>query len=208
MPLLEGTCQLPRVNPSRPVYSGLQPDPYAKRHLIVAEGEGASALIDLFRKANPSFAGRATLLFVPNTSAGHAVTESLHPLGANIFHLHSDVPSLLQEYAQLLEEATMGTTIYVAGGEGFIGEVARLSSGYGISFDLLRTAQRGSTAKRVQCVHCKFIEEGVVTETVMCSRCNLRLFVRDHYSHRLNAFMGVCVDAEAPIAQSLREPIP
>jgi hypothetical protein len=208
MPLLEGTCQLPRVNPSRPVYSGLQPDPYAKKHLIVAEGDGASALIDLFSKANPSFAERATLLYVPNISAGHAVTDRLHPLGANLFHLHSDVPSLLQEYAQLLDEATMGTTIYVAGGEGFIGEVARLGNGYGISFDLLRTAQRGSPAKRVQCVHCKFIEEGVVTETVKCSRCNLRLFVRDHYSHRLNAFMGVCVDAEAPIAQSVLEPIP
>jgi hypothetical protein len=122
--------------------------------------------------------------------------------------LHSDVPSLLQEYAQLLEEETMGTTIYVTGTEGFIGEVARLGNAYGISFHLLRTAHRGSPAKRVQCVHCKFIEEGVVTETVMCSRCNLRLFVRDHYSHRLNAFMGVCVDAEAPIAQSLGEPIP
>jgi DNA-directed RNA polymerase subunit RPC12/RpoP len=55
---------------------------------------------------------------------------------------------------------------------------------------------RGSIARRVQCVHCKSTTEQVLTTTVVCSHCQRRLMVRDHYSHRLNAFMGVSMDAE------------
>ena len=32
---------------SRPVYEGLKADPYAKHHLLAAEGEGALAILDL-----------------------------------------------------------------------------------------------------------------------------------------------------------------
>ena len=38
----------------------------------------------------------------------------------------------------------------------------------------------------------------VVATPVACSHCGVKLTVRDHYSRRLGAFMGVCVDAEAP----------
>jgi hypothetical protein len=38
----------------------------------------------------------------------------------------------------------------------------------------------------------------VTTNIVQCKDCNRWLLVRDHYSSRLAAYMGVMVDAEAP----------
>ncbi|MEI9901745.1 MAG: dimethylamine monooxygenase subunit DmmA family protein [Hyphomicrobium sp.] len=51
---------------------------------------------------------------------------------------------------------------------------------------------------RVQCVHCKGFTENVVASPVKCAQCGLTLAVRDHYSRRYAAFIGVCVDAEVP----------
>jgi dimethylamine monooxygenase subunit C len=50
----------------------------------------------------------------------------------------------------------------------------------------------------VQCVHCKGFTENVTATPFVCAHCGLNLFVRDHYSRRLGAFQGVCVDAEEP----------
>jgi hypothetical protein len=38
----------------------------------------------------------------------------------------------------------------------------------------------------------------VKTNIVKCAHCGTNLLVRDHYSKRLAAFQGVCVDAEVP----------
>ena len=68
----------------------------------------------------------------------------------------------------------------------------------GIPYGAVQTEHRGSLARRMQCVHCKGITEDVTTDPFVCSHCGLNLFVRDHYSRRLAAFQGVCIDAEDP----------
>lgn len=68
----------------------------------------------------------------------------------------------------------------------------------GYPYNAIQTEHRGSKARRMQCVHCKGITEDVTTDPFECSHCGLSLFVRDHYSRRLAAFQGVCVDAEDP----------
>jgi hypothetical protein len=42
------------------------------------------------------------------------------------------------------------------------------------------------------------MNEDVATNIADCRGCGARLFVRDHFSRRLAAFMGVMVDAEVP----------
>ena len=68
----------------------------------------------------------------------------------------------------------------------------------GIPHEAIQTEHRGSVARRMQCVHCKGITEDVITDPFQCSHCGLNLFVRDHYSRRLAAYQGVCIDAEDP----------
>ncbi|MET1046419.1 MAG: dimethylamine monooxygenase subunit DmmA family protein, partial [Hyphomicrobium sp.] len=69
---------------------------------------------------------------------------------------------------------------------------------YSIDHLSIRTEHRGSLMRRVQCVHCKGFTENVTTNPVTCAHCGLTLLVRDHYSRRLAAFQGVCIDAEVP----------
>jgi predicted RNA-binding Zn-ribbon protein involved in translation (DUF1610 family) len=99
---------------------------------------------------------------------------------------------------KVLADARMGTQFYLAGSEGLIGQAERDIMATGIPFAAIQKEHRGSTLRRVQCVHCKGITENVATDPFKCSHCGLNLFVRDHYSRRLAAFQGVNIDAEDP----------
>ena len=92
----------------------------------------------------------------------------------------------------------MGFQLYLAGTEGLIGQVTAEALAAGLPGDAIQSEHRGSIARRMQCVHCKGITENVATDPFVCAHCGLTLFVRDHYSRRLGAFQGVCVDAETP----------
>ena len=92
----------------------------------------------------------------------------------------------------------MGTQVYLAGTEGLIGQALREATDAGLPYTAVQTEHRGSTVRRVQCVHCKGITENVRTDPCQCSHCGLWLYVRDHYSRRIAAFQGVNIDAEDP----------
>jgi hypothetical protein len=179
---------------SRPRYSGLIPDPHAKRHLVAAEGDGALAVLDLAMRAGGDFLARLSLLYLP----GEGHQAKLLALGADRFDSFGDETALLTALDLTLGEARMGTRLYATGTEGFIGLVVQLAHRHGIKHLSIRTEHRGSLARRVYCVHCKAITKQVTTNIVACWRCQAPLLVRDHYSRRLAAFMGVAVNAEQP----------
>ena len=106
--------------------------------------------------------------------------------------------TLLFRFNGMLASTTMGTRLYVAGAETFIGNVHQLAAGYGVNHLSILSEHRGSEARRVQCVHCKGFMENVTTNWCVCAHCGLNLLVRDHFSRRLNAFQGVCIDADCP----------
>jgi dimethylamine monooxygenase subunit C len=183
---------------SRPVYSGLQISPHARQHLFALEGDGAVALHDQIAKVGPEFLARAEILYVSARATGAEYERLLGQLPARaLFHLRT-TGALLAQLESRLATATMGTRLYVAGTEGFIGQVLQIAMRSGIDAGSVLTEHRGSLARRVQCVHCKAITEHVTHSPFVCSHCGLWLFVRDHYSRRIGAFQGVNIDAEAP----------
>jgi hypothetical protein len=177
---------------SRPVYTGLAIDVFARRHVFALEGEGAEALRDQ-AKLSPDFLDKSEILFVP-----HGHDDALKGITAHDTWTAPTIPILLNRLRVMLQTAKMGMRLYVAGTEGFIGQVMQVAIESGIDFNSLRTEHRGSTARRVQCVHCKGITDNVTTSPVICTHCGVSLLVRDHYSRRLGAFQGVCIDAEEP----------
>src|SRR5580765_5506379 len=68
---------------SRPTYAGLEPDPNARRHLIVAQGEGALAVADFIARAADGFTSRATILF-DTSGAGSNHVDRLRSLSAEV----------------------------------------------------------------------------------------------------------------------------
>ena len=73
-----------------------------------------------------------------------------------------------------------------------------LARQFNLNKDEVRAEECGAAARRVYCMHCQTATENVTTNIVQCKDCNRWLLVRDHYSSRLAAYMGVMVDAEAP----------
>ncbi|TIQ78047.1 MAG: hypothetical protein E5X39_22000, partial [Mesorhizobium sp.] len=171
----------------------LSPQP-GKHHLFVADAEGALAISELGAKAPDGFFADAHIIFIPGQDGRHvAALEALKPAQ---FYQGPSFASALPRLKQTLANAHMGLRLYLAGTEGLIGQAMQAALEAGIDHTSIQTEHRGSLARRIQCVHCKGITENVTTQPATCSHCGLLLLVRDHYSRRLAAFQGVCINAE------------
>jgi len=178
---------------SRPIYGTLSPQP-GKHHLFVADAEGALAISELAARAPADFFGDAHIIFIPGGGDDHvAALEALKPAQ---FYPSPSFASALPRLKQTLTNAHMGLRVYLAGTEGLIGQAMQAALEAGIDHTSIQTEHRGSLARRMQCVHCKGITENVTTQPATCAHCGLLLLVRDHYSRRIAAFQGVCINAE------------
>lgn len=182
---------------SRPVYRLLTPQ-RGGLHVMVADGEGAVAILDMAGKTPLGFFDRAHIIFVAGARIGKASGERLKQLHPDVFYEGPSLSAALPRLQQVLATAHMGTRLYLAGTEGLIGQATRLALEAGMDHASIEAEHRGSLARRMQCVHCKGVTENVTTQPCVCSHCGLTLFVRDHYSRRIAAFQGVCIDAEVP----------
>jgi hypothetical protein len=181
---------------SRPVYGTLTPQA-GKSHLLIADAEGAAAILDLAKAAPANFFAAAEIMYIPGPEGRHYV-EALKALSPQKFYEGPSFAAALPRLRQILESAHMGLRLYVAGTEVLISQVQLAASEVGVDHRAIQTEHRGSLARRVQCVHCKGITEKVTTQPFTCSHCGLLLLVRDHYSRRIGAFQGVCINAEDP----------
>ncbi len=175
---------------SRPIYTPLARDPAGRAHLLITDG-----------------AALPSEVFAPGTSAAdfpetwsvachsQAFPAPLAGSGAQAFRSASH---LLEMLRHRLARETMGLRVYAIGSEHFCWDVAACASAAGMGREEFFLFATGKPARRVVCVHCRTSNEGVSTNLVTCAGCQAQLFVRDHFSRRNNAFMGVQIDAEVP----------
>ncbi|CAN5462403.1 dimethylamine monooxygenase subunit DmmA family protein [soil metagenome] len=195
---------------SRPLYGTLEPRP-GRLHLVAANDEGALAVLEMVGAAPAGFLARTHIVYVPGGSAGKQAAERhgarLTALGAASYQEVPTDGDAVGVIAAGLADAGMGTQVYVAGTENLIAQVIAAALEAGLDPDATLAEHRGSLERRVQCVHCKAITEHVTTQPATCSGCGLSLLVRDHFSRRIGAFQGVCVDAEEPGTAPPPEPV-
>ena len=176
---------------SRPVYGTLEVRP-GKHHLMIADAAGAQAIIDL---ATPDLMAKTHIIYI---SRGTDFADDLRVLAPAQFYLGASYAASVSRIRRVLQDAHMGLQVYLTGTEGLMGQAMYEVVQAGIPHTGIQTEHRGSVARRMQCVHCKGITEDVETDPFVCGHCGLNLFVRDHYSRRLAAYQGVCIDAEDP----------
>ena len=183
---------------SRPIYTTLEPRP-GNAHVVIADGEGAEALVDLLAKApdRAAMLAQMHILYAPGPT-GTDQWAAVQTLGAAQSYRAPTIAAMLPRLTKVVSEAHMGTQFYLTGTEGLIGQAEREIMMTGLPFAAIQKEHRGSTLRRVQCVHCKGITENVALDPFVCSHCGLSLYVRDHYSRRIAAFQGVNIDAEDP----------
>jgi hypothetical protein len=185
---------------SKPVYAPLCADLGGRYHLMLGMGPGADALLrvlaEMERSAPPALQ-KTRVLLVSDAGAPLTAVPFDH-LDLSDVRLFPDTAPLLDAFRLVLGESLMGTRLYVAGPESFIGLAMKIALEFDLNKDEIRAEEMGTLARRVYCVHCRATTENVRTNIVSCSGCARWLLVRDHYSRRLAAYMGVMVDAEAP----------
>lgn len=195
---LERTTAPPSDIKSRPRYGVLRPIPTAETNLVAAEGVGIQAVLRMMGEAPDSFAARTHVLYAETGSPATHDLDCLRAFGTRTIDVVPDADEALRYLERLLDGATMGTRLYTAGSESFLGQVVNHGVAHGIYHESIMTELSGSLARRVQCVHCKHTSESVTLSIYQCPGCALPLLVRDHYSRRLAAFQGVSATAEDP----------
>lgn len=177
---------------SKPAYGRIAGDKAARYQLLLVEGADIPAEA-LAEGIHPSAFETWTVARASALPAAPIMDEA--PGAVRPFRSARHLMSALEER---LDRETMGLRVYAIGTEPFLWDAFNIAAAAGLSGQETQFAHVGPKARRVYCVHCRTMSEGVTTSIFACEGCGAPLFVRDHFSKRLAAYMGVQVDAEAP----------
>jgi ferredoxin-NADP reductase len=179
---------------SKPIYTSLVWHETATSHLVVAQGQGGMAVLKLFQQMHPK--QPVTVLYQSQDNADYIST--LKKVVPEDLHILETEQALVETLKSIMPLKRMGLRIYVAGSEGFMWAVAEAVKDFGVEdLDIMKELT-GTLARAVYCVHCKTTVHNITQNIAKCSGCERMLFVRDHFSRHLGAYMGLMVDAESP----------
>ncbi len=181
---------------SRPVYTTLAPDLGGRFNLLIGQGSGGEVLLRLLAELPAGVA--LGVIYTAESIPSHDLSDALRSAGLPDTRITGTQAEAVAELDRILAGCVMGTRLYVAGSESFIGSVVQVAMKYNLNDDEVQREHSGSTARRVYCIHCTTSNEDVTTNVAACRGCGRHLIVRDHYSRRLAAYMGVMADAEVP----------
>lgn len=121
--------------------------------------------------------------------------EGYHGLNIEKF---DSTKGLLVAVERCTGDSKAGTHCYLAGPEVFLWECYRKLRELGLPKECVSMELIGSKARRVTCVHCKWMNDRVTRSPHQCGGCGQWLLVRDHFSRLMGAYVGVRIDAEDP----------
>ena len=183
---------------SRPVYDQLVPMASGLRHIAVAQGSGGKPALRLLAEMTAGQRASTTVVYSTESFTGNSYLSELQDQRDIELRVVASNSVALQALDDVLSTANMGTRLYLAGSEGFIGTAMQVASAYGLDRDEILREHAGSFVRRVWCAHCDTYTENVTQRVFTCPGCQLNLVVRDHYSRRLAAFQGIKADGEVP----------
>lgn len=181
---------------SRPIYDVLHPLAGGKCHIIAGQGSGGAALLRLLEQMPHTDTIR--VLYSPESFSGNSYLQEIEAVDGITPEIYPTSQALVSALHSLLAESYMGTRLYLAGSESFIGTAMQAADAINLNKDEVLREHCGSFVRRVWCVHCSGYTENVTQRVFDCPHCERTLVVRDHYSRRLAAFQAVKADAEVP----------
>jgi predicted RNA-binding Zn-ribbon protein involved in translation (DUF1610 family) len=173
------------MSKSRPVYAPFALDYAGARHLVVTEQPDPPAGLDISLAEITVFSLKTIAPGVP------APASAQH----RSFRAKAELLGYLGPY---LARETMGLRLYAIGSEAFCWDIHNLAASAGLGSSEIHLTRAGALTRRVYCTHCKTLIEGAALNVTPCPGCGASLFVRDHFSRQMGAFMGVKIDAEVP----------
>lgn len=110
-------------------------------------------------------------------------------------------PALTLALQQSLAQAEAGAQLYLLGPEALIWSLCNLARSMGLQPEEISLLRAQSAERPVYCVHCAGLHPAGPGLETDCPHCGVRLFVREHFSQRLGAYMGACANAQQPYAK-------
>jgi len=101
---------------------------------------------------------------------------------------------------QVLVSATVGSHLYIMGDEAFIWRIHGEARSAGLENDEIDITRTIAGARLVYCVHCGLTQAAGPEALLTCIGCDVGLEVREHFSRRLGAYLGVCTNPDQPYA--------
>lgn len=126
-----------------------------------------------------------------------AMSATVYP--ASFFPTHD---ALTRGLLAILDGAAIGLRLYICGDEAFIGGVRRVAGTAGMLQEEI-IAELNAAPRAVYCVHCSASHVYDALPEVECAGCGINLSVRQHFSHRTGAYLGVCADPDHPYLERL-----
>ena len=180
---------------SRPVYDVLAPMSNGALHVIAGQGSGGQALLRLLGELSDK-SEHIVVFYSTESFSGKDFSAELQAIETENLRLFKSNAELVGYLETYLSTAKTGLRLYLAGSESFIGTAMQVANKFNLNSDEVLREHGGTYVRRVWCVHCDTYTENVTHRVYKCPGCGLDLVVRDHYSGRLAAFMGVKADAE------------
>ena len=112
---------------SRPVYDTLGPFPAGALHLVVGQGSGGRAMLRLLGEMADK-RDRTHILYSTESFSGVNLLGDLEDSGTAALQSFATNAGLVRGLEEVLQKARMGTRLYVAGSESFIGSVMQVAS--------------------------------------------------------------------------------
>ncbi|WP_245644086.1 dimethylamine monooxygenase subunit DmmA family protein [Paraburkholderia oxyphila] len=185
------------LNKSRPEYVPIQADPQGTQHWFLTSG-ATEADRDRVLKVLGTLGSVPVEVWSVDGDLAQAGAGGVCALPHAVARHFDGEGELLGALGEALRGARVGIRLYALGTEPFIWSVRQVAERGGVAPEAVKVEHSGSLQRRVYCIHCRSMSEGVTTNVTPCTGCGRKLFVRDHFSRRLAAFMGVQADAEVP----------
>jgi hypothetical protein len=111
-----------------------------------------------------------------------------------------DMKTLQRALAEHLRISHVGVQLHVQGDESFLWKVRALAVDAGLLADEISLSLNSGPggSRSVFCVHCARVQDATDAALHTCCQCAVVLEVRQHFSQRLGAYIGVCADADLP----------
>lgn len=151
------------------------------RHLLVSQAMNLNEATELYRRLSAEGAQPQHLFLDENH--GFQGAQALERLDLRL--------------RSLLASMEVGTRLYICGDESFLWHVQRVACASGLQpneIEMIKAGQR----RDLYCVHCSTRQPIGEQQQVRCQGCGVTLLVRSHFSRRLGAYMGVCLEPQNP----------
>ncbi len=181
---------------SKPTLTTFKPDLGGRCHILMGQGYGGNALLRLLEKMPDKVTLLVIFTFEPSCNVDW--NKQFNAYSLYRLRLFENQTLAINALDHTLASCIMGTRLYIAGSESFIGLSELVATRYNLNSDEIQREHCGTSSRRVYCVHCKKLNRDITTNIVKCRSCCRHLVVRSHYSRRFAAYMGVMVDAEVP----------